>query len=183
MAYRNKKISNPKTQQDIRFLLTGKDTDGQLLEMETTYNAFSKEPAAHYHPNQDETFIVLEGEINIRMDGQLRVLRKGDRLDVPKNKVHSMWNSTPDRAVVNWKVRPALETDHLLETLHGLANDGKTNDAGMPPLLQVAMMINKYDHVMRLAKPNYAIQKAVFAILTPLAYLLGYKPTYEKYLD
>ncbi|GAB3165843.1 cupin domain-containing protein [Telluribacter humicola] len=183
MAYQNKTISNPRTHQTIRFLRTGKDTNGQLLEMEATYNAFSKEPAAHYHPHQEEEFIVLEGEMTVRIDGDLRVLTKGDKLHVPKNKVHSMWNNTTTKTVVNWKVRPALETEHLLETLHGLANDGKTNEAGMPSLLQVAVLIDKYNHVMRLAKPSYAVQKSLFTILTPFAYLLGYKPTDKKYLD
>ncbi len=183
MAFKNKTIHNPKTRQDIKFLQTGKDTNGQLLEMEATFNEHSKEPAAHYHPYQVEDFTVLSGELTVRIDGQLKVLKKGDTLHIPKNKVHSMWNNTNDKTIVNWKVQPAMNTDHLLETATGLANDGKTNEDGMPNILQVALMANKYADVFRLAKPPFAIQKLLFIILTPFAYLFGYKPTYKKYLD
>jgi hypothetical protein len=42
-------------------------------------------------------------------------------------------------------------------------------------------MANKYASVFRLSKVPYTVQKIVFIMLTPFAYLLGYRPTYEKY--
>ena len=183
MAFKNKQISNPKTGQDIKFLQTAKDTDGKMLEMEATYNSHSKEPVAHYHPFQVEDFTVLSGQLTVRMDGQLKILKQGDTLHIPKNKVHSMWNDTDGKTIVNWKVQPAMDTDNLLETATGLAIDGKTNDDGMPNILQVALMANKYSDVFRLSKPPFAVQKILFIILTPFSYLFGYRPTYKKYLD
>lgn len=183
MAFKNKQISNPKTGQDIKFLQTAKDTDGKLLEMEATYNSHSKEPAAHYHPSQVEDFTVLSGQLTVRMDEHLKVLKQGDTLHIPINKVHSMWNDTDEKTIVNWKVQPAMDTDNLLETATGLAIDGKTNNDGMPNILQVALMANKYSDVFRLASPPFAVQKILFIILTPFSYLFGYRPTYKKYLD
>lgn len=183
MAFKNKQISNPKTGQDIKFLQTAKDTDGKLLEMEATYNSHSKEPAAHYHPFQVEDFTVLSGQLTVRMDEHLKVLKQGDTLHIPINKVHSMWNDTDEKTIVNWKVQPAMDTDNLLETATGLAIDGKTNNDGMPNILQVALMANKYSDVFRLASPPFAVQKILFIILTPFSYLFGYRPTYKKYLD
>lgn len=183
MAFKNKQISNPKTGQDIKFLQTAKDTDGKLLEMEATYNSHSKEPAAHYHPFQVEDFTVLSGQLTVRMDEHLKVLKQGDTLHIPINKVHSMWNDTDEKTIVNWKVQPAMDTDNLLETATGLAIDGKTNNDGMPNILQVALMANKYSDVFRLANPPFAVQKILFIILTPFSYLFGYRPTYKKYLD
>lgn len=183
MAFKNKQISNPKIGQDIKFLQTAKDTDGRLLEMQATYNSHSKEPAAHYHPFQVEDFTVLSGQLTVRIDGQLKVLKPDDTLHIPINKVHSVWNDTDEKTIINWKVQPAMDTDNLLETATGLAIDGRTNDDGMPNLLQVALMANKYSDVFRLSKPPFAIQKILFIILTPFSYLLGYRPTYKKYLD
>jgi len=183
MAYRNKTIFNPKTLVEIKFLQTANDTNGQLLEMEAGYNAHSNEPAEHYHPYQAEDFTVLSGELTVRIDGQIKVLKQGDSLHIPKTKVHSMWNNSQNKTVVNWKVQPAMNTADLLQTASGLANDGKTNKKGMPTLLQVALMANKYAKEFRLSKPPFAIQKILFIMLTPFAYLLGYRPTYKKYLD
>lgn len=183
MAYKNKIIINPITKQEIRFLQTVNETNGQLLEMESTFNAYSKEPAPHYHPFQKEDFNVLSGELTVRMDGKVIVLKKGDTLHIPQNKVHSMWNNTNRKTVVNWKVQPALNTENLFEMATGLANDGKTNKDGMPNILQVALMANNYDSVFRLSKPPFIIQKLLFILLTPFAYLVGYRPSYQKYLD
>src|SRR6476469_1284399 len=125
MAYKNKIISNKKTGQDIRFLQTSKDTNGTLLEMEAIFNAHSKEPVAHYHPVQEEDFIVLAGQLTVRINEQLKVLHVGDRLHIAPNVVHAMWNNSDEKAIVNWQVRPAIDSEHLFETMAGLAADGK----------------------------------------------------------
>src|SRR6202012_6165124 len=70
MAYKNKTIQNPMTGQVIKFLQTSKDTNGQLLEMESTYLPETKEPPAHYHPYQDELFPGCSGERISRLDGE-----------------------------------------------------------------------------------------------------------------
>ena len=183
MAIKNKVVSNPKTGQDIRFIRTSKDTNGEILEMESTYRAHSKAPAAHYHPYQEEDFVVVTGEVTVSIRGQLKVLRQGDKLNIPPNTVHSMWNESDSVAVVNWKVQPAMNTEFLLEMVNGLAGDGKTNAAGMPNILQVALMVNNFTDEFRLSKPPFIIQKILFLILTPFAYLSGYKPVYRKYID
>ena len=66
MAYKGKIISNVKTKQTLEFITTSKDSNGQLLEMISTYEPYSKEPRAHYHPVQDEHFTVLQGELTVR---------------------------------------------------------------------------------------------------------------------
>ena len=183
MAYKNKVIRNPVTGHEMRFLQTAADTGGQLLEIEATYHVASKPPALHYHPMQDEVFTVLEGSLTVQLGNELKQLHVGDTLHIPSNTVHAMWNPATAKAVVNWQVRPALSTEHFLETGTGLAADGKVNDNGMPPLLQVALLAKKFSNVFRLAKPSYGIQKTLFRVLSPIAYLSGYRSTYKKYLD
>lgn len=183
MAYPNQTLQNPLIGQDITFLRTGKETGGALLEMEARYQGRSQEPPPHYHPQQEEDFTVLKGELSVRIDGQVKVLKAGDTLHIPANTVHAMWNHSDQPTAVNWKVRPALHTDQLLETGIGLANDGKTNRKGVPPLLQAALMGRHFSGEYRLARPPYPLQKIAFALLAPIAYLFGYRPVYRKYLD
>lgn len=183
MAYPNKTISNPRNGFSIRFLQTAKETNGALLEMEASYKPQSTEPPVHYHPSQAEDFVILEGEMSLRMHDEVRILKVGDRLHIPPNTPHSMWNHGAGAAKTNWQVRPALNMEQFFETTIGLAADGKTNDSGVPNILQTALTINKFAPVFRMTKPAYAVQKIVFGILTPFAYLMGYKPTYKKYLD
>ena len=183
MAFRNKVIRNPKTKQEILFLQTSADTRGKLLEMESTYHEFSAEPVAHYHPYQDEDFLVVSGELTVRMDGSVRTLRAGETIHIPRNKRHAMWNSSNGKTVVNWKVQPALQTEYFLETVMGLAGDGRTNDDGMPSLLQVSLLANHFSDTFRLARPPFLLQKVLFTLLTPFAYFAGYRPKYNKYIN
>jgi quercetin dioxygenase-like cupin family protein len=183
MAYRNKFISNHVTGQSIKFIQVANDTNGSILEMETQYQAYSKEPVAHYHPFQQETFTVTSGELTVRMDGKLKTLKAGETLFIAENKVHAMWNSSGNITTVNWKIQPAKDTEYFLETAMGIAADGKLDKKGMPPFLQVALMANKFSGEFRLAKPPFAIQKILFGLLSPVARLLGYRATYKKYLD
>ncbi len=183
MAYKNKYISNTLTGQSYRFVRTARDTNGKLLEMESTFRPGSTEPPAHYHPHQTEDFTMLVGELTVRVEGQLINLRAGDTLRVPPNTVHSMWNASDTLATVNWQVKPALETEFFFETITGLVNEGNVRPNGMPPLLQLTLIANHFSSVFRLAKPSYALQRAFFGIIAPIARLVGYRATYDRYLN
>lgn len=183
MAYSNKIINNPVTGQQIRFIKTGKDTNGELLEMESTWRPYSVRPVLHYHPAQQEDFTVVAGELTVRVRDMIKVLYPGDTLHIMANEPHAMWNNSHEPAVVNWKVRPARDTEQLLEIGMGLANSGKVNKNGMPPFLQSVVIANRFDGVIRLSKPPYIIQKIVFVALLPLAWLLGYRAINKDYID
>jgi quercetin dioxygenase-like cupin family protein len=183
MAYKGKTMRNVKTGMETRFLQTAADTAGALLEMETTYPARSQEPPPHYHPEQDEDFIIQSGAMTARIEGQLRVLQAGDVLHIPAGQVHSMWNHTDTPSVVNWKVRPALDSEYFFETTTGLANDGQTNEAGVPGIFQAALLMRRYARVFRLAKPPYPIQWLVFGLLAVPGRISGLGKTWERYAE
>ncbi|WP_205780556.1 cupin domain-containing protein [Mucilaginibacter limnophilus] len=111
MACKGKLLINPVTGQNIKFIQTTKDTSGQLLEMESTFKAGSQQPIEHYHPYQHEDFKVLEGELQVKIGSERRTLRSGDSLHIPANQPHAMWNVSTAKAVVNWQVRPAMDTE------------------------------------------------------------------------
>jgi len=94
-----------------------------------------------------------------------------------------MWNNSNDESTINWKVAPALTTEYFLETFAGLAVDGKTDQKGTPKFLQIVLIANKYANVFRLSKPAYIIQRIIFSMLTPFAYIAGYKPAYQQYFS
>lgn len=168
MAYANKVIRNDQTGQVIRFVRTSRDTNGQLLQMESTFRAQSTKPAAHYHPNQDEDFTVIAGELTVQTGEQTKIFLAGERLHIPRNTVHSMWNTSDVEAVVNWQVSPALDTEEFLETAYGLANEGKVGSNGRQGLLQGALLMQHFSKVFWLTSPSILVQKVVFGLLSPL---------------
>jgi mannose-6-phosphate isomerase-like protein (cupin superfamily) len=174
MAIRGKEIKNDKTGQRIKFIQTTADTQGSFLDMIATYERKSLEPPTHYHPHQEEYFEIISGELTVRMNGELEVLGAGHQLYIAKNTSHAMWNDNLQPAVIRWKVVPALETERLLETVTGLANEGKTGPDGKPGLLQTALTAQRFRRVIRLDKPPYFLQRILFSLLTPIAYVFGY---------
>lgn len=182
MAYKNKIISNPYTGQSIRFLQTSSDTEGELLEMETRYAPLSKEPPEHYHPYQEEDFLVISGEVTVKLNGKNLVLRTGERLHVPPKARHAMWNSSGSESLVQWKVKPAMNTEHMMETMMGLAADGKTRN-GIPTLLQASMILPSYERVWRSARPPFFIQRLLLRALQPLAWIRGHRKPGKQYFD
>ncbi|PZR27931.1 MAG: cupin domain-containing protein [Citrobacter freundii] len=183
MASKNKIITNPVTGQSIQFLRTASETRGQLLEMETIYRPHSMEPTVHYHPKQKEDFKVLEGELTVNFNGRIFILKEGDIFHIPANKIHSMWNAGSKPARVNWQVRPAMDTEFLLETTFGLAADGKVNSKGTPFFLQAVPILLKYSNVFRLAKPPYAVQQIILNLVRPFSLLSGKTARDKRYID
>jgi len=149
--------------------------------MEMVYSPNSSKPTSHYHPNQEEHFEILSGTIFTEIGGQTRSFEAGESFTVPMGTHHWMHNTSPEPGKVIWQVRSALKTETLFETLWGLAIDGKTDDSGVPNLLQIAVIFREYEREFRLSKPPYRLQKILFAILAPIGRLLGYRVKYDKY--
>ena len=81
------------------------------------------------------------------------------------------------------ELRPALNTEIFFETLYGLAKDGKTDENGVPNLLQTAVALDGlHKGEIYPATPPIAVQKALFALLSPVGKLVGYRDHYPKYI-
>ena len=73
-------------------LLSGKDTAGQfcLIDM---YVPPGGGPPPHRH-DFEETFVLLEGELDVTFRGKKRVIRAGDTVSIPANAPHQFHNSS-----------------------------------------------------------------------------------------
>lgn len=157
------------------------DTQGELLEMEAVYPPTSVQPPSHYHPYQEEKFQVLQGAFRTTIAGVERTFLAGETFTVPANAPHWMHNVSDEQGRLLWQVRPALQSQAFLETMWGLAADGKTNADGVPNLLQLAVILRAYANEFRAASPPYLLQRILFSILAPIGQLLGYRARYDRH--
>lgn len=183
MAYRNKVIRNVRTGHEITFLHTAKDTDGRFLGMVAMFQPQASQPIPHYHPSQTVDLDVLSGELTVWLNGESRNLTVGDHLHIDPNQVYSLWNSSTQPSRINCRVRPAMNTEYLLETITGLANTEKDSDTGLVRVLQTALIANTFSNVVRRTRFPYPLQKTVCTLLAPFAYLAGCKAMYAEYID
>lgn len=175
MARSGEELSDPIRGQCLIFRKTAEETNGELVEVEAIYQPSSVAPPAHLHPQQEERFAVLAGRITVRVAGQISVYQAGETFHVPAGVVHQMWNGSDEEARLSWQTRPALRTEDFFEIMWGLAQGGKTNKAGLPNILQLAVILWQYRREFRPAKPPLVVQNVVFALLATLGRLCGYR--------
>jgi quercetin dioxygenase-like cupin family protein len=85
-------------QAGLRLLLDSSDTDGALSTLEVSISAGQDGASPHYHTRSHELFYVTEGELQVLTGADIRIVRAGGAVLVPKHTVHA-FGATPDSAV------------------------------------------------------------------------------------
>jgi mannose-6-phosphate isomerase-like protein (cupin superfamily) len=134
----------------------------------------------HLHPALHEHFSVLEGDLTVVRDGQRSVLHAGESAHIEPGVWHDWWNETKAEVVVRVEITPGARFAHMIETMFGLAREGHVDAKGMPNPLQLALTAHEFSDVAVFRKPPPAVQRLVFAALTPFATLRGYRATYPS---
>jgi quercetin dioxygenase-like cupin family protein len=171
-------IENPVTGERLVFRKTAWETNGEAVVIETFVKPNGFVAAAHLHPYQEERFQVLRGTVGFRVGREEIVAGPGQRLTVPAGTAHKFWNAGEEEAHFVCEVRPALQFEQLIETMFGLAADGKTNRKGMPNPLRLAVIAQAHFDNVHLPFPPAWMQRIGLALGAPLGRLLGYKATY-----
>ena len=169
-------ILNPRTGQTMRFLLTAADTEGALLRIETVNPPNDTAEPMHVHPLQETRAEMLAGTLLFVVDGEERRIRAGEAITIPAGVPHRFANDGDEDAVAIQEARPALRTQEFFETYFELARRGELNAAGMPSLLRLAVLTPRFADEIRVVRPPWAVQRALFALLRPLARLRGVSP-------
>ncbi|MQA02214.1 MAG: cupin domain-containing protein [Streptosporangiales bacterium] len=160
------------------FHTTGADSDGEYLEVETTYGPMGElRPPMHYHPHQVELFQVLDRELTFDLDRELRTVAAGDELTIPRRQPHMAWNAGSQPVRFRWRTTPALRTENMFETMWGLVEAGTMGRHGQPrpPFLQSVLLMWTYRQEFRLTSPPYPVAAAVGCVLAVPARALGYR--------
>jgi hypothetical protein len=103
-------------------------------------------------------------------------------VEVPPGVVHDWWNVGEDEAHVVVDVRPAQRFELMIQNLYGLANDGKTNERGVPNLLPLALFAREFRPEAEFIRPPRIVQRLLFGALAPLARARGYKAINPDYV-
>ena len=72
-----------------KVLLRSSDTNGEIAVFEDVVDAGASGPPLHIHHKQDETFLFLEGEFDVEIDGKRYQAKPGDIVFVPRGTLHS----------------------------------------------------------------------------------------------
>ena len=163
------------------FRKTAADTGGELLQVDWIGNPGWTAGPKHVHRKQLERFTVVSGTLGVHVDGSERVYGPGEVAEAPVGSVHTALNASKGDEKVHALVEfePTLRAEVPLETLAGLARDGKVNGAGVPKNpFRLALLVHDYEDELYLASPPLLVQRAIFGPLAFLGRLLGYTAEY-----
>jgi hypothetical protein len=99
---------------------------------------------------------------------------------LPKNKPHNHYNNHDEVATYIQTVTPALDFDYLVETLFGLARDGKSK-SGKLGLMQELVILKYLESKTFLTDIPIGIQKVLKNVVAPIGRIMGYRAIYRKY--
>jgi quercetin dioxygenase-like cupin family protein len=150
------------------------DTGGELFEATNWIGPRMAGPPVHVHPTAEESYEVIEGALDISIDGAWRTLRSGESASVPAGVPHTLRNATNEQVRIVNIHRPALQFESLFREMQALIAQGKIK--ALPPkeprsAIYVAMLFGKYAEEIRVVKPP----SGVFSALAVLGKALGCK--------
>jgi mannose-6-phosphate isomerase-like protein (cupin superfamily) len=178
MIRRGDTIANPVTGERVTFLKTSAETDGELVLIDTTVAPGGFVAAEHLHPYQSERFEIVFGEVEFMLGKEISVAKPGDVLMVEPSVPHRFRNVGEEEIRFLTEVRPALSFETFLQTMFGLASDGKANEKGLPNPLRLAVIMNEQFNLVRLPFAPAWVQRLALALGVPLGPLFGFEPTY-----
>jgi quercetin dioxygenase-like cupin family protein len=144
----------------------------EALEVEAVYGAGGSPPPAHFHPEQDEHFEVLDGELRARVGGVEHTLGPGDQLDIPSGTKHQMWNASNAESRVRWRTSPAGRTEQWFRAVDRVVREA---GGGMPGPLAFGVLLKEYGDVFRLAVAPEPVMGPVVTVLGAAGRLRGHR--------
>lgn len=126
-----------------RLLATTEDTGGTYALWETTAMPGLPGPPPHVHHNEDEAFYVLEGEIELFVDGAVSTAGPGAFVNIPRGTLHTFKNAGATPARMLGMVAPG-GFEGFFEEVGEPATDPSKPPEGPPDVEKVLATAPKY---------------------------------------
>jgi mannose-6-phosphate isomerase-like protein (cupin superfamily) len=128
--------------------------------------------AKHVHPNQDDSYQVLAGTLDVFLNGRWTSVQQGQSIRIPKGTVHAIRNSTETPVRVLNKYDPGLRFQESQELLEHLIRSGKlTGMSGLKNGIYLSLHSMKFrNEFVAVSPPDWFLR-----IIAKLGRILGFK--------
>lgn len=138
------------------------DTGGDLFEATNWLDPHMPGPPVHVHPTAEESYQIIEGALDVCVDGDWKTVRAGETATVPAGVPHTLRNATGEPVQLVNIHRPAQQFESFFREMHSLTQRGMR----LPPkeprsAIRVAMLFTKYPDEIRTTKPPNGVFKAL----------------------
>ncbi len=163
-----REVSNRFTGERIVFTRTAEETGGESVTFDFFLEPTGGVEFEHYHALQSETFRMRKGALTLKVAGEKRTLREGEEITLAPGTPHSLRNDMDGPIELEVEYRPALRSQEWLLLSHA-AWDQLGRE---PTLLEMAPHLSAGVEIYPASPPRWMV-RALFAVLAPLARLLG----------
>jgi quercetin dioxygenase-like cupin family protein len=147
----------------------------EVFECTHWYDAREPGPNVHMHPNSDDTFAVIDGTLEVCIDGEWRSVRAGETATAPAGVPHTFRNASDQTVKVKVTMQPAGRSEAFFRDMHRLIQEGKIKR--LPPrdprsAIYAAMLIGEYPDEIRSINPPNGVFKTLAAVGRALRFRL-----------
>jgi mannose-6-phosphate isomerase-like protein (cupin superfamily) len=160
-------IENPLSGERIVIRTSGAETGGTLLVWDLELAPGGRVPSSHSHPEQEERFSVVSGQMRFRVAGRRLTAGPGETVTVSPGTVHHFANPGSVPAHVHVETRPALDMEAMLVVGAAMAREQYAEGRKIPRLLELALFLRDYER--EVASPYFPA--VVRAVTRPIAWL------------
>ncbi len=129
-------------------------------------------PPIHTHPEQEELFKVLKGELQVYQTNKWVTVRAGEDIFTPKNMVHSYRSRDTEDCLFAYHLTPKQNFSNMLQTFEKMTNEGKLKSTSdIRSIIYLAMAFKKFSSEYVSVKPP----AFVMSIMAGIGKLLGFK--------
>jgi mannose-6-phosphate isomerase-like protein (cupin superfamily) len=137
-------------------------TDGAYVEMDIMLEP-GGDTNVHYHPEQEETYEVLDGTLEVFRDGDWQAVPAGGSLTVPHGTAHAFRNASETPVRFLNVHRPALAFQEYLETLDRLIRAGKVKGLkNLRSLIYISVALVEQRPSVSVKPPHMLIRALAF---------------------
>jgi quercetin dioxygenase-like cupin family protein len=176
----NRVFENPVIKDRVTVLKSSEETNGEYF-LEQLEIAPGGGNMLHYHTGFTERFTVVEGELNVSLNGEEKRLKAGESALVPKFARHRFYNSSDSYVTAIVEVRPARNFEKAVRMGYGLARDGKVTAKAIPKSIWHLALLFQLGESYLPGLP-LSVQRGIFGTLASIAKLLGKDKELEKYV-
>ena len=128
-------------------------------------------PPIHTHPEQEELFHVVKGELQVYIKDKWLTLKEGDNVFVPKKTPHTYRSRHSEDCVFEYTLTPFRNFSEMMRSFEKLQNEGKLKGTDLKSIIYLSMNFRKYkDEVVSVSPPPFVINA-----MAGIGNLMGYK--------
>lgn len=141
---------------------TAEQTDGAFLLFEE-HSQRGKATPLHVHPNEDESFCVLDGEVRVHIDGAEHVGAPGSFVAIPRGVPHAFTVSSETARVLTLLTPGSPAAEAFFRDAGERAPERKLPPPGPPDIERIQAAAERHGSVKLLGPPPFAPPEQVAA--------------------